>query len=104
MLVLLLGACETKPALPPELNIPLEEVNTRVRLTAPSGLNIFQTRDTVELVIEFVSGDQIAFDYGARTFIYQDQQWVEVENAPTTYPEGKQTLSLARGDLQARVC
>ena len=97
VLALLLGACDAKPVLPPEFDFPPEEINTRVQLAALSSLNTFQTHNSVQVVIEVISDDQIAFDYDARIFIYQDQQWVEVENL-TTYPEEKQILSPARGD------
>ena len=98
-LVLLLGDCEAKPILPSEFGFPAEEINTRVRLAAPAGWNTFQTRSHVELLIEVISADQIAFDHDARMFIYQGHEWVEVENVPTTYPDEKQILSPARGDL-----
>lgn len=98
VLVLLLGACESKPDLPPEFDFPQEEINTRVKLSAPAGWNTFKIHNRVELLIEVVSDDQIAFDFDARMFIYKDNQWIEVENVPTTYPEEKQILSPARGD------
>lgn len=64
------------------IQIPDEELNTRISLTAPDGWDSFKTGDTVTLTIINTSGDKILFDpnYGARIFVFDDDGWIETSN------------------------
>jgi hypothetical protein len=60
-----------------------EELNTRVRITAPVGLgNTYRNNSPLSLIIEVISDDQIAFskDFGARIYIYDHDMWIEIKN------------------------
>jgi hypothetical protein len=99
--MILVSGCNQASKLPqtPDLGIPANEFNSRVRLIAPYGLNNFKINDSVNLSVEVISNDQIMFrtDYGARIFELQDHAWVEVPNL-TTYPEGYYLLFPSKGD------
>jgi hypothetical protein len=83
----------------PDIGIPPDEFNKKVKLFAPDGWNTFRIGDSVALEVEVVGDEQIAFapDYGARLFIYEKNQWLEVANF-TNYPEGIFILSPANDD------
>jgi hypothetical protein len=103
LLLLLVTACKAKPTIPadamPDIGIPPGEMNTKIKLTAPYGWNTFKVGDVVSINVEGISEDQIAFppDYGARMFIYENNQWKEVANF-TTYPDGSIVLSPRKGN------
>jgi hypothetical protein len=88
MIILALGACATP--LPesvddmPDIGIPLEKMNEKIKLYTPEGWNIggFKIGEDVSIAVEVISDDQIAFNhsYGARLFIYKNLQWIEVAN------------------------
>jgi hypothetical protein len=83
----------------PNIGIPREEINTRIRLSAPEGLNTFKIGDAIGLAVEVISNDQVAFDddYGARIFLRQNDQWTEIDN-DFDYQQGKVLLEPTRGD------
>jgi hypothetical protein len=99
----LIVACENKSLVPPtdlpDIGIPPDEYSKDFKLSAPEGWNTFKVGDAVGLAVEVVSSDQIAFaqDFGARLFIYENNQWVEVANF-MNYPEGYLILSPAKND------
>jgi len=80
---------ETTPEEFPNVGVPLEELNKKIELLAPYGLNTFRTRDVVGLSVRIIGDEPIAFthDYGARLFIPQNGEWEEVRNFGT-YPRG----------------
>jgi hypothetical protein len=93
--------CTKHPSLPdmPDIGISQGEINTRVLLAAPAGLNTYKIGEIVSLTVEVVSDDRILFphDYGAKIFVLEDNQWVEVPNL-MEYPDGHITLSPTSGD------
>jgi hypothetical protein len=84
----------------PDIGLPDSEMNTRIRLQAPDGWNTLKIGDVVGIDVEVISDDQIAFshDYGAKIFIYEDQEWREIPNL-MKYPDGYLLLTDARGDV-----
>jgi hypothetical protein len=103
LLLLLITACKDQPSIPagvmPDIGISAKEMNTKVQLTAPDGWNTFKIGDVIGLDVGVMSEEQIAFppDYGARMFIYENNQWKEVANF-MTYPEGSIILSPRKGN------
>ena len=102
-LIITLSSCSYRKTSPsnglPDIGVPIEEINTRVRLSAPEGLNTFKIGDEVSLAVEVLSDDQVAYahDYGARIFINQSNHWVEIENYKD-YQQGYIVLDPAKGD------
>jgi hypothetical protein len=103
LITLLIASCKDKPSIPagvmPDIGIPPEEMNTKMHLTVPDGWNTFKIGDHVGLNVEVTSEDQIVFppDFGARMFIYGNNQWKEVANF-MTYPDGSIVLSPSNGN------
>lgn len=85
--------CSKKPSTSevdmPDIGIPLNELNTKVRLAAPRGWNTFKIGHIIAINVDVISSEQVefTFDYGARIFIWKDNQWSEVPNS-MGYPEG----------------
>jgi len=71
------------------LGIASEEINTKFTISAPNGWNSFRIGDSIGLVIDLVSKDQISFsyDYGAKIYINERNKWIEIENI-AKYPVG----------------
>jgi hypothetical protein len=89
-ILLLFGAigCQQKSVAPPmpDVGVSPQEMNKRFTVQAPRGINTFRTKDIVQLAIKLIPNDpqdQLAFQYnlGARLFIEQKDQWVEIKNA-----------------------
>jgi hypothetical protein len=87
LLSLSIVSCSSQSATPPTdfqfYGIPPEELNTRVRVTAPSGLgNTYRNNSLLSLVVEVISDDQIAFpkDFGAKIYVYDHNMWIEIKN------------------------
>jgi hypothetical protein len=101
LLVFFAWGCEDRTELAPmpDVGIPVVEMNTRIHLQAPDGWNSFKIGDVVGIDVEVISDDQIAFshDYGAKIFIYEDQEWREIPNF-MKYPEGNMILTQANGN------
>lgn len=88
--MIFLSGCEEKlPEGNPDIGIPKEEMNTRIRLSLLdlTNGNNGRTKNRGGILIDVVviTSDHIAFaqDYGARIFIYEENQWVEIENRAT---------------------
>jgi len=71
------------------LGVSSDEINSKFMLQAPNGWNSFRIGDSIGLVIDLVSKDQISFsyDYGAKIYIYEHDNWIEIENI-AKYPAG----------------
>jgi hypothetical protein len=98
---LLLTACKSPPPASdmPELGIPEEEFNTKVRLSAPAGWNTFKTDDVIGLAVEVISEEPVVFphDYGARIFLWNNAEWLEI-NDEMIHPEGEIIITSANND------
>ena len=83
----------------PDVGIPAGEMNEKIVVLAPEATNNFQTTESIDLAIEVISDDQILFgyDYGARMFIFEKGEWVEVPNF-VNYPDGKVLLTNSQND------
>jgi hypothetical protein len=105
MLVLLLvmffvGACgkssQASVSKMPDIGIPIENANEKVKLSAPGGWNPdgFKLGRDVSIAVEVISNDRIAYDrtHGVRLFIGDNERWIEVENL-MKYPDGYIILS-----------
>jgi hypothetical protein len=101
LLLIFSAACKDQslPAEGPDIGIPAEEMNTKVQLSVPDGWNTFKIGDIVGIAVKVSSNDQVAFaqDYGARMFLYRNEEWVEIPNI-MHYPEGHIILSPAGND------
>lgn len=85
--ILFLVSCGKTGTIPqndmPDIGIPAEEMNLRLQIISPKGYqNTLKNNDDLALVVSVISDDNVAFkpDFGARIFIYQDNQWVELKN------------------------
>lgn len=102
----MVNACNSKPDQPaipqlPDIGITIDEINTRIAIRAPDGINSFRTNSVVYLEIKLISSsskDEVAFnsDFGARLFIVQGGQWVEIKNS-AIYVAGNGYLFLSPG-------
>lgn len=71
----------------PDIPIPINELNTKIRVEAAENFNSFLIGDSIGLDIELISNEVVAFpiNLGARLFIYEDHTWIEVGNS-VSYP------------------
>lgn len=85
----------------PDVGIPEEALNRRIRLLAPEGLNTFKTNSRIRLVVEVIGSEGIFFpaDYGITPFRYDDGEWVQVDEVPTTYARGDGVLPPSQGNI-----
>jgi hypothetical protein len=88
----------SKIASMPDLGIPDEEMNRRIRLEVPDGWNTFKIGDGVALNVDNISTEPVSFqyDFGAKIFVLQDKKWVEIPNL-MKYPEGDLLLYPSQG-------
>ena len=77
----------------PGINLPQDEMNKTLRLSAPSEQNSFKIGDTLSLVLENYSDTPIILpqDYGVRIFQPIDENWEAVENG-MEYGPGKEVV------------
>jgi hypothetical protein len=95
LVVCIISACKgnvTEKTMP-DIGVPSNEMNSKLELLAPDGWNKFKSGFPITLAVKGISSDQILFnsDYGARLFIYKDNNWIEISNGEE-YPEGSTIL------------
>lgn len=111
ILILLINACtprlvqRVKPQLP-DLGIPADEINKRIIIRAPVGINSFRTNSIMYIEIKLISHevkDELAFnsDFGTRLYINQDGQWIEIKNN-MQYTGGESQYFLSPTDKEVR--
>jgi hypothetical protein len=83
----------------PDLGVSINNYNNDIQISAPEGWNTFNIGDDIGLNVEVISEYPIAFprDFGARIFMYQDQEWMEIQNEMDN-PEGIVILSPTKDD------
>lgn len=66
----------------PDIGIPIEELNKDFELVAPDPWNSFKIGDPVMIDVTLISDRIISFpnNFGARAFVEQEGEWVELEN------------------------
>lgn len=101
--LMLATACVLQPELEnmPEVGIPPENLNTKVRVIAPRGLNTYKINAPIQLVIYVMGDEAIIFspDFGVKIFLYKDGEWTEVvETVPITYLHGDTILPPSQGN------
>ncbi len=100
--LILAASCapRAQPVGMPPIDFPVEALNEQVRLAAPAGWNSFEVNSPVGLVVEVVGPEAVIFppDYGIRAFRYDGEEWVEVEQVPTTYAHGDVIVPPSGGD------
>ncbi len=71
----------------PDIGIPTEDLNQKLRVLAPKGWNNFKTDDSVVLDVRAISQETIIMSPDdARAFTYVNGKWLEVPNKGTGYP------------------
>lgn len=83
ILLTLFTACSSRSATNlPDIDISVDELNTKIILDAPSGWNTFKNGETITLSIINDSESVIVFDgnFGTRVFVYEGEKWVEKED------------------------
>lgn len=82
----------------PEVGIPNNKLNEELYLTAPNGWNTFKTSDMIAVEVTVKSNNTIVFqpDFGARIFLLDDNNWVELEDN-AHHPHGPIYLSSKSG-------
>jgi hypothetical protein len=104
IILLSLFGCEKKTEMSAELlselGVPASEINTRLNLSAPAGLNTQKVGDIISIIVKVTSEDQVAFakDFGARMFVNSNQKWIEVQNF-MGYQDTKTLLSRKDGEF-----
>jgi len=88
ILLILFTSCSSKSATNlPDIDISVNDLNTKIILDAPSGWNTFKNGETVTLSIINDSESVIVFDadFGTRVFVYGGEKWVEKEDQITSF-------------------
>jgi hypothetical protein len=63
------------------IDLPLEELNTRVKLIAPRGWNSYKLGDVVSIAIQVTSEDAISFSYAdIKLYFINGGIWTEIDN------------------------
>jgi hypothetical protein len=83
----------------PDFGVPSEEMNTKIHLEVPEGWNTYKIGEAIEINVEVIAKEKIAFeyDYDAKIFVLEDKEWVEVPNL-MEYPEGTLILPPSNGE------
>jgi hypothetical protein len=92
--LLLVVGCNWKgKARMPGIDIPLEDMNNELHLSAPPEINTFKTTDNCRLVLVNSSDTPILLpqDYGVHIFQYVDGKWESIENR-FDYPSGEKEV------------
>jgi len=86
------SSCSSAEKLP-GVDVPLQQMNSQLRLSLPGGAEHLQVGDSIPLIIQDLAQDPVVFpqDFGAKLFVRQNQQWVPVEN-DVGYPAGEFVL------------
>lgn len=85
----------------PDVDIPVEDLNSQVSVFAPKGWNTFKVNEPIELEIYVTGSEKVIFppDFGVKTFLYDNGEWIEVvETVPITYPPGDVILPPSNGN------
>jgi hypothetical protein len=66
----------------PGIDLPISEMNTRIRLTAPEYVNSFTIGDTIAIEVDNLSDTpvEIVLDKDIKVFTKQGNGWTEIEN------------------------
>jgi hypothetical protein len=66
----------------PYVGVSSEEMNKEFQLSVPLAINTFKIGSEVFLEVKVISTNQVAFerDFGARLFILENDQWIEIPN------------------------
>jgi len=85
----------------PDVGVPEEALNRKIRLLAPEGLNTFEINSSIAVVVEVVGSEDILFppDYGITLFRYDDGEWAQVQEVPATYTHGDVILPPSQGNI-----
>lgn len=85
----------------PDVGVPEELLNQKIRLLAPEGLNTFEINSRIWVVVEVVGSEDILFppDYGITPYWYDDGKWVQVMEVPATYADGDIILPPSQGNI-----
>jgi hypothetical protein len=80
--------CNTRiPQDIPDIGIPEQEVNSRMSVWVYGAGNniVVKNNEPIIMGVDVKSPNHIEFsyDYGVRLFLYNDEKWVEIENAMT---------------------
>jgi len=85
MILIFIVACRTTFSMDemPDVSVPSEELNKEFQLSVPVALNTFKIGGEVFLEVKVISTNQVAFerDFGARLFILENDQWIEIPNS-----------------------
>jgi len=84
LLFVFLSGCQRIPdGEMPDIGIPIENANRDMEIYSPKGFrNTFKNGQRLSLLVRVLSDYSIQpqLDSGIKLFMYQDQQWVEIEN------------------------
>ncbi len=85
----------------PDVEVPEEALNRKIRLLTPEGLNTFEINSRISVVVEVVGSQAILFppDYGITLFRYDDGEWAQVQEVPATYAHGDVVLPPSQGNV-----
>lgn len=88
--------CRARSYLPLDLlgvEVEESEINNRMHLYTPEGINTFKTSESVKIAIEGTSKDYISYFYSeVKLFLLNEEQWIEVDNLIEGHPD-QQLLS-----------
>jgi hypothetical protein len=82
VIIIFLTSCNNQLPDVTSIDIPKDEINSKIILDAPAGWNSFEVGDSIALGIVNTSNEQIIFDpsYGTRIFVYENNTWTETSN------------------------
>ncbi len=103
LIILSISACQ-KSGLEkmPGIDIPIQDMNKHLHLTAPTEINSFKFGENVLFVLANTSDNSIFLseNYGVHIFIKKDNKWSPIENN-FEYPSGEKEI-LPRQNQQFR--
>jgi hypothetical protein len=66
----------------PTMDFATENLNSKLQLSAPPDWNNYDANNSVSLLVQNISNDQVVFpkDFNIRIYTYTDEKWVEIRN------------------------
>lgn len=84
----------------PDIGIPVQDLNTQIRVYAHKGLNTFKENGCFALIIDVIGEETIIFppDFGEKVFAYENGQWLQIGDFPVEYRGGSSIIPPSKGD------
>jgi hypothetical protein len=94
LFLLIVSACQKNgPEKMPGIDVPTQNINNQLNITAPNEINTFKIGDNVRFVLANISNNPIILpeNYGVHIFTNQDNKWKIIDNN-FEYPSGEKEV------------